>query len=120
MRPDSFSQAFSSASRGLVVKPPAAAPHNTPHEGTRFASVTHGLAERGRGSRGTRHRGTGADGHGGQNGQRLRKLDPHCGFPLACPAAGSAGHALEIPVRRVRDPVPNRCRAVATDPNGET
>ncbi|MFC6607987.1 hypothetical protein ACFQFC_13155 [Amorphoplanes digitatis] len=44
VRPESFSQFFSSTSRGLVVKPPAAAPHNTPQEGTKFLSVTHGLA----------------------------------------------------------------------------
>src|SRR4051794_13153925 len=40
VRPLTFSQVFSSSSRGLAVKPPAAAPQSTPQFGTSFASVT--------------------------------------------------------------------------------
>src|SRR3954469_13990751 len=39
VRPLSFSQVFSSTSRGLSVKPPAAAPHSAPHDGTSSAPV---------------------------------------------------------------------------------
>src|SRR4051794_7544210 len=40
VRPESFSKSFSAWSRGASVKPPAAAPHNTPHDGTSSLSVT--------------------------------------------------------------------------------
>jgi hypothetical protein len=40
VRPLRFSQSLRAWSRGTSVKPPAAAPHNTPQEGTSSASVT--------------------------------------------------------------------------------
>src|SRR5690349_15967260 len=41
VRPVSVSQVLRAWSRGVSVKPPAAAPHSTPQEGTSSAPVTH-------------------------------------------------------------------------------